>query len=326
MVETYLAQAVVATNEASSYDANVKALLADKQILARVLKYSVKEFGDMEIEEIISCIGDDIEVGVKPVAPGLSNLGRVAETKTEDNVPGEGQIYYDIRFTAYHKGMEMKFLVNLEAQRTSDPHKRGYHLENRILFYLARMVSAQKQTEFFHSDFDQLKRVRSIWICMDHDEDGDSIEEIGLERKTVFGRAKEACELGLMKGIIINIRSGRNFKESKNVLIAMLESLLSQIDVKEKKRILTEKYGMQMTAEMEGRMQIMCNLSENIIEQGIEQGIERGIEQGIERGIEQKLTEQIRSKQKKGKSVEQIAEELEETVEHIEELIEKMKL
>lgn len=36
---------------------------------------------------------------------------------------------------------------------SSDSAKLGYHLENRILFYLARMVSSQKQNEFFHSDY-----------------------------------------------------------------------------------------------------------------------------------------------------------------------------
>ena len=34
----------------------------------------------------------------------------------------------------------------------------------------------------------------------------------------------------------------------------------------EKKRILADEYGMRMTAELEGRIQIMCNWSESIIE------------------------------------------------------------
>ncbi len=46
MTDTNLAQAVEATNNASSYDANIKFLLADKQILARILKYAVQEFKD----------------------------------------------------------------------------------------------------------------------------------------------------------------------------------------------------------------------------------------------------------------------------------------
>lgn len=134
------------------------------------------------------------------------------------------------------------------------------------------MISAQKQTEFFHSDFDNLKKVRSIWICMDNDETEDSIEEIGLDRKTVFGNKKNQYHTDLMKGIIVNIRNGDNDnpsdgkKKSQNILISMLEELLSEKDAVEKKRILSDEYGMIMTAELEGRIQIMCNLSENIIE------------------------------------------------------------
>ena len=288
MIETNLAQTVNATNDSgSAYDTNVKYLLSDKQILSRILKYTIEEFQEMDIEDIMGCIGDDIEIGTRPVDAGLSNLGRVRETVTEDNIPGEGIIYYDIRFTAYIEEAEIKILINLEAQRSSDHSKLGYHLENRIIFYLARMISAQKQTEFFHSDFDNLKKVRSIWICMDNDETEDSIEEIGLDRKMVFGNKKNPYHTDLMKGIIVNIRNGENdkysdsIKKSQNVLISMLEELLSEKDAVEKKRVLADEYGMIMTAELEGRIQIMCNLSENIIERERIDAIKRMIRANI---------------------------------------------
>ena len=288
MIETNLAQTINATNDAgSAYDTNVKYLLADKQILSRILKYTVDEFREMDIEDILGCIGDDIEIGTKPVDAGLSNLGRVKGTVTEDNIPGEGIIYYDIRFTAYLKEKEMKILINIEAQRSTDSGKLGYHLENRIVFYLARMISAQKQTEFFHSDFDNLKKVRSIWICMDSEETEDSIEEIGFETKIVFGNKRNSCHTDLMKGIIVNIRngeghnSGEGIEKSQNVLISMLEELLSEKDAVEKKRILADEYGMRMTAELEGRIQIMCNLSENIIERERIDAIKRMIKVNI---------------------------------------------
>lgn len=57
----------------------------------------------------------------------------------------------------------------------------------------------------------------------------------------------------------------------------MLEELLSGKTAAEKKRILTDEYGMVMTADLEGRLQIMCNLSENIEAKGIKEGIKEGI-------------------------------------------------
>lgn len=284
MADTNLAQAVEAANVSSSYDTNIKFLLADKQILARILKYAISEFKDMAIEDIMVSIGEDIEIETRQLDAGLSNLGRVNTANTEDNIPGEGKIVFDIRFTAYHIETEMKFLINLEAQRSSDPAKLGYHLENRILFYLARMISAQKQTEFFHSDYDNLKKVRNIWLCLNSSEDGDSIEEISLNRNTVFGSKKNKYDIDLMRGIIINVRIGKNIKDSQNTLISMLEKLLSEISVEEKKRILTEEFGMIMTTELEGRMQTMCNWSEAILERGMEKERLNAIERMIQAG------------------------------------------
>ena len=296
MTDTNLAQAVEATNDASSYDTNIKFLLADKQILARILKYAVQEFKDMPIKDIMVSIGEDIEIGTRALDAGLSNMGRINASGTEDNIPGEGKVFFDIRFTAYHKKTEMKFLINLEAQRSSDPGKLGYHLENRIIFYLARMISAQKQTEFYHSDYDSLKKVRSIWLCLDNREDGDSIEEIYLDRNTVYGNKKSLYDIDLIRGIIINLRNGENITDSQNILISMLEKLLSKSSVEEKKRILTEEYGMIMTTELEGRIQTMCNWSEAIWEQGIEKGIGKERINAIERMIQAGATkEQILS-------------------------------
>lgn len=282
--DTHLSQAVTAAQDAAAYDTNAKLLLADKQILARILKYTIRECRDMAISEVINCIQDDIVVAIIPLDPGLTNLGRIRESKTEDNIPGEGTVCFDIRFSAYIGQSRIKFLVDLEAQRLTGSDSLGYDLENRIIYYIARMISAQKNTEFYGSDYDSLKNVRSIWICMDGDKRGDSIEEINLERKTVFGNIENAHNIELLQGIIINIRSNRNKKASQNTLISMLETLLSRMDVNEKKRILEKDYGMIMTVEIERRMQSMGNLSEGIIEEGLALGMAQGIAQGRTEG------------------------------------------
>ena len=62
MIKTNLAQTVDATSDSgSAYDTNMKYLLADKQILSRILKYTVEEFWDMDIQDIMGCIGDEQE-------------------------------------------------------------------------------------------------------------------------------------------------------------------------------------------------------------------------------------------------------------------------
>lgn len=99
----------------------------------------------------------------------------------------------------------------------------------------------------------------------------------------VFGNKKRTYSIDLLKGIIVNIRNLENnseagaIKKSSNELIAMLEELLSGKSASEKKRVLTDEYGMIMTAELEGRIQIMCNLSENIEARGIREGMKEGM-------------------------------------------------
>lgn len=282
--ETYLAQTLNMTAGADTYDTNAKALLADRQVLSWILKYTVQEFHDMDISDLMARIGDDIAVGSVPIDPGLTNLGRVRESRTEDSVPGEGTIFFDIRFSAYPREPKVKFLFNLEAQKYSAPGRLRYHLENRIVFYLARMISAQKNTEFYHSDYDNLRNVRSIWICMGRKKDGDSIEEISLERKTIFGRGDHPHTIGLMQAIIINIRNMENVETSQCVLISMLETLFSRRSVADKKEILEKEYGIIMTVEMERSLNTMCNFSEFFIEEGLEQGMKQGLEQGLQQG------------------------------------------
>ena len=131
---------------------------------------------------------------------------------------------------------------------------------------------------------------------MDNSETEDCSEEIRLDRKTIFGNKKDSYHTDLMKGIIVNIRngggnhSGEVIKKSQNALIAMLEELVSEKDAKEKKRILAEEYGMVMTAELEGRIQVMCNWSESIEARGFEKGVIKERIAAIERMIKANAT------------------------------------
>lgn len=284
-METNLSKAIDITNDTARYDESVKELLADKQVLARILKYSVEEFAELSLDEIIKSISEPDIAGIR-VEPGMTNLGKVEKQSEEDFVPGEGKNIYDIRFVAYLGTEMIKFLINVEAQKSTKHYDLGYHLDNRIIFYLSRMISAQKEIEFFNSDYDNIKTVRSIWICMDSNADEDSINRIRFVQE--------------------------NVESSKNYLIAMLEELLKKGDKEKKKKNLSSNFGLIMTEETIRRIDHMCNLSDLIVEQGIEQGIEQG--------NVLHLIGQVCKKMKKGKTVTEIAEDLEEPAQKIEQI------
>ena len=109
-------------------------------------------------------------------------------------------------------------------------------------------------------------------------------EETQKIRNRVYGKNNRPVDL--IKEIIINIRKEERVKESKNVLIGMLEVLLSPMETEEKKQRLTQKYERVTTEELEGRLETMCNLSRNIIDSALEKGIAEGMQKGIEKGIE----------------------------------------
>ena len=227
--------------------------------------------------------------------PGQTNLSKIVKYSEEDTVPGEGKIFYDIRFAGYLGEEMIKFLINVEAQKSSDSNKLHYHLDNRIIYYLARMISAQKEVEFEKSNYDDIKPIRSIWICMDANDDEDSINRICLTQENVYGKMMELHSIDKVQGVIIRLRKREYVTISRNYLIAMLEELLKKEDAEHKRKNLEEKYGFVMSVKTEGRLNDMCNLGEGLLERGIEEGIEKGIEQGIEKGRLEERTEGLRS-------------------------------
>ena len=278
-----IADTIYRNSYTAKYDASVKEMLADKQILARILKYSLEEFANEELSDIIDSMNEPDVSNVR-MEPGFTNSEQVMRTTEEDSIIGEGAIYYDIRFSVYHGAELIKMLINIEAQKSTNPTKLGYHIDNRIIFYLGRMVSSQKGVEFQNSNYDDLKAVRSIWICMDSADDEDSINRIRFTQENVYGKQIELDNIDKVQGVIIRLRKNENMNTSKNVLIAMLEELLKKDDAENKKKRLEEDYGIVMNVETERKVNSMSNLSEVMLERGIEQGIEQVIERMLRLG------------------------------------------
>ena len=318
-MDTNISKVIDVASDSAKYDASIKEMLADKQILARILKYTLEEFADLEIEDIIKDMSVP-QVSSVRMEPGHTNTEKIQKTSEEDNVLGEGKIYYDIRFNAYIGTEMIKFLINIEAQKSTNSSKLGYHLDNRIIYYLGRMISAQKEVEFSKSSYDDLKAVRSIWICMYSADQEDSINRIRFTEETVFGKGLDLPNIDKVQGIIIRLRKNENVEKSKNKLIAMLEELLKKESVSEKKKKLCEEYGITMSEETERRLNTMCNLSEVVLERGIEEGIEQGIKQGIEQGQRQLIEKML----KKGKTAEEIADLCDISVEIVKEIEESI--
>ena len=234
MTETNIAETIEINSYTAKYDESVKEMLADKQILARILKYSLEEFANEELSVIIKSMDEPV-VSQMRMEPGHANLNKI--------------------------------------QKSTNPSKLGYHIDNRAIYYLGRMISSQKEVEFQNSHYDELKAVRSIWICMDSADDEDSINRIRFTQENVFGKKMKLENIDKVQGVVIRLRENENAEISKNVLIAMLEELLKRDSAEAKKKKLKEQYDIIMDVETERRVNTMCNLSEVVLERGMEQGM-----------------------------------------------------
>lgn len=286
-----------------SYDAEVKNFLREKQILAVILKSCVQEFSDCSLSDIAGkyiegepsvssvCVDQNQDVEF----PGAVQYtgSKIAGLSNEDKSIHEGLVTYDIRFaaTAPKTGGHIKLIINIEAQRES--RGQGYPIVKRGVYYCSRLISAQKNVEFSGMDYDGVKKVYSIWICQNVPKDREySIVSYDIRERIIterYGlRAEPVENYDLMSVVLMGL--GNPEVEDTDAALRLLSTAFSEdVDADTKKRILSEKFGISMTEDIEGTVDRMCNLSS-----GIEERAEaRGIRQGIVRGLEQKTVESI---------------------------------
>ena len=189
-IQTILARDIDTENIDIRYDRSVKRVLANAPLLAPITKYTVRELKNYSIPMVEKCIdADSIQVSQVFVEPGLTNR-KILNDELESKIPSEGRAIFDIRFTiTLPDGSRTKIIINIEAQQKSNP---GYSLLNRGIFYAARLISAQLSVEFTNDgsdkeQYDNIKKVYSIWICMDCPEDKkDSIINYSFEPHIIY--------------------------------------------------------------------------------------------------------------------------------------------
>jgi len=144
------------------------------------------------------------------------------------------------------------------------------------------MISAQYGTEFTSSHYEKIKKVYSIWICMNPPlKEENSITQYSLTETNLVGERKE-MEKNYDLLTVIMICLGK--KETKHDLLRLLNTLLSaDIDGETKKRRLQMEFHIPMTQQLESEVETMCNLSDYVEQRGVEKGIQQGIKRGIDR-------------------------------------------
>ena len=269
-VQNVLANRIDTAGEMISYDEACKQVLANKIILAWIIKGCIQEYNDYSIKEI----ADRFIEGEPEVSKAAVHIDEIAEFITgmnnESATMKEGTTTYDIKFRALLPEMDevLDMIINVEAQNDFYP---GYPIVKRGIYYACRMISEQYGTVFTKSEYNKIKKVASIWICPNPPEyRRNTITGYKMGEHGIIGSVQEKeSNYDLLKVIIVCL--GGEDKEGYNGVLRMLDVLLSQdTEPSTKKKILQEEFGIPMTTKLEGDVDTMCNLSKGVYEKGID--------------------------------------------------------
>ena len=292
--QTDLAEAIDVVADKAQYDRCAKKLLAFKAIDAWILKTCVKEFYPYSVEYITDhCLSGEVEISEHAVHQDQLNRSKrvngdeqVSKMNSESSSVNEGTVYYDVRFTAIAptNGEIIKLIINLEIQTNDKP---GYELVTRGIYYCARMISEQHDSVFIGEHYEKIQKVYSIWICPSTPEcRKNQMTRYHMTKDQVIGNTyvkEEAYDL--MEIIILSLGEPENDADCS--ILNLLNTLFSpSVLPDEKKNVLSKKYNIAMTAELESEVQRMCNLSTAIENQGIKKGLEEGRAEGRAEGVD----------------------------------------
>ena len=282
-------KSISATDKDAQYDEKAKNLLGHKIILAHILVKTIDEFKGMNPKDVVQYIEGEPYISTVPVDAGSTNVEKeqdgekVVGLNTENSEINEGMIRFDIIFYVRMKDGLTQIIINVEAQK-EEPRK--YKIVNRAIFYICRIVSSQKGRDFVNSEYDDMKRVYSIWICMNMKEH--SLSHIHLEEQQIIGSHKWKGDLDLLNIIIIGIAKNLPEKEEKYELHRLLSALLSSdLEVEDKLDIMEKEYDIPLENDIRKDVKEMCNLSQGIREEAFEEGQEYGYREGQEKGEKQ---------------------------------------
>lgn len=309
-MNTEIANAVNAAGDKAQYDTRVKRLLAQKSILAHILVKTIDEFKGMKPEDVVKYIEGEPSISVVPVEPGLANMEktdaagqRIVGLNTENAEINEGLVRFDIIFYVRMKNGLSQIIVNIEAQK-DEPTE--YKILNREIFYVSRLISSQKERDFVNTNYDDIKQVFSIWICMNMDDN--SLSHIHLTKDELLKPCNWKGNLDLLNIVLIGITNEIPEHDKKYEMHRLIGALLSsELKEQEKLDIIEHEYNIPTSQEFREDVRIMCNLS-------------TGIE---ERATEKTSEKFILNMYKKGYTLDQIADVAETGVDEVEAIIKK---
>jgi hypothetical protein len=267
----------------SAYDAACKRVLSEKVVLSRILHDWVDGFDSVAPEEIEqTCFEGNPRIGEEPVGRDEhASYERIRQLNVEDSTVGEGDSSFDVRFAVRNPGADANEVllveVDVEAQNKFDP---GYPITKRGIFYAGRMLSMQGANVVSHSKYERLRKVISVWVCVNVPEDKTkTVTRFSLGQENLVGGAVfNRGSYDLVDVIVVCL--GKDAKSAQGTLGLLGTLFARDMSVSDKLTRLRDDFGIALTREQEGAVEDMCNLSVGVREAGRKEGRKEGRREG----------------------------------------------
>lgn len=276
------------TADIKGLDAESKTVLHSREVLAVILKHVVEEYRGYSVGEIMDFIEADSITESRELSTGRTNT-RIRGDASEFVQLNEKTSNFDIMFRAKNPCLSNgKVIVNLhvdvEPQKTYRP---GYPIEKRGMYYLARSLSSQLSLVTDTTDYSQLEKCYSIWICRDDIPAGEqySVSFYKMVNTDNIGNYAPAAENGgeqnydLLELVMIRLgdKAYHGKEEDEGFELLRFLNAVMYPHRQDFMETISEYIDFSGNEELWKEVEHMDGLGQSILEEGLEQGIEEGM-------------------------------------------------
>lgn len=251
---------LTASKNKEKYDEVVKQNMHHPKLIAPILKTIVPEYKNCSCSEIVELIVKD-SISEDPI----DDVSVVAGMETEMSSISEKLIRYDSRFRVKNpilsKGEIKVYLhIDLEVQNNYNPSNPSYPIVKRGIYYGARELSSQLGILTETTNYNNLEKVYSIWICNENipKELQNTVTSYKISKTDEIGITDEDDSNYDLMTVIIVRRGDENgdatiFDYLTSFFKSDIEGICKYVDIKDDKEI------MEGVKKMSGLGQAIAN-------------------------------------------------------------------
>ena len=196
----------------SDMDKKCHDIFLNKEILAPILQETIEEYKALSVKEIIELIDEDSISKAEAVSDfPLSKDVRIEQIDTDMKSVTDKLILYDIHFKAAlpkDKRTKLNFRLYIDFE-PQGKYYLPYPLIKRAMYYVARGLVSQLGELTEETNFGQLQKAYSIWVCYDPQMSKrikNTVSQYKISKKDLIGEVEEETEnYDLMEVVFVRI-------------------------------------------------------------------------------------------------------------------------